>query len=237
MIGRLSGILAHRGEDSVLIDVRGVGYVVQVSARTAAGLPPVGQAVSLWTELLVREDLLQLMGFETLQEKEWYRLLITVQGVGAKAAMAILGTLAPGALARALALGDATAIRAAPGVGPKLAQRVVLELKDKAPVVMAMGTGVAAVPAPAGSGAGVSGAEVSGADVSGADVSGAVPDPVAAPAPPSDSAAIAEALSALVNLGYAQGEAAAAVAQAGSEPGQTTAALIRAALKRLAPKS
>lgn len=232
MIGRLSGILAHRGEDSVLIDVRGVGYVVQVSARTAAGLPPVGQAVSLWTELLVREDLLQLMGFETLQEKEWYRLLITVQGVGAKAAMAILGTLAPGALARALALGDATAIRAAPGVGPKLAQRVVLELKDKAPVVMAMGTGVAAVPAPAGSGAGVSGAEVSGADVS-----GAVPDPVAAPAPPSDSAAIAEALSALVNLGYAQGEAAAAVAQAGSEPGQTTAALIRAALKRLAPKS
>lgn len=226
MIGRLSGILAHRGEDSVLIDVRGVGYVVQVSARTAAGLPPVGQAVSLWTELLVREDLLQLMGFETLQEKEWYRLLITVQGVGAKAAMAILGTLAPGALARALALGDATAIRAAPGVGPKLAQRVVLELKDKAPVVMAMGTGAAA-PAPAGSGAGVSGA----------DVSGAVPDPVAAPAPPSDSAAIAEALSALVNLGYAQGEAAAAVALAGSEPGQTTAALIRAALKRLAPKS
>lgn len=226
MIGRLSGILAHRGEDSVLIDVRGVGYVVQVSARTAAGLPPVGQAVSLWTELLVREDLLQLMGFETLQEKEWYRLLITVQGVGAKAAMAILGTLAPGALARALALGDATAIRAAPGVGPKLAQRVVLELKDKAPVVMAMGAGAAA-PAPAGSGAGVSGA----------DVSGAVPDPVAAPAPPSDSAAIAEALSALVNLGYAQGEAAAAVALAGSEPGQTTAALIRAALKRLAPKS
>ncbi|MFZ5751075.1 MAG: Holliday junction branch migration protein RuvA [Pseudomonadota bacterium] len=227
MIGRLSGILAHRGEDSVLIDVRGVGYVVQVSARTAAGLPPVGQAVSLWTELLVREDLLQLMGFETLQEKEWYRLLITVQGVGAKAAMAILGTLAPGALARALALGDATAIRAAPGVGPKLAQRVVLELKDKAPVVMAMGAGAAAAPAPAGSGAGVSGA----------DVSGAVPDPVAAPAPPSDSAAIAEALSALVNLGYAQGEAAAAVALAGSEPGQTTAALIRAALKRLAPKS
>lgn len=221
MIGRLSGILAHRGEDHVLIDVRGVGYVVHVSARTVAALPAVGQAVSLWTELLVREDLLQLMGFETLQEKEWYRLLTTVQGVGAKAAMAILGTLAPGALARALALGDATAIRAAPGVGPKLAQRVVLELKDKAPAIMAMGgTAVAGHPA----------ALVEPAAPQAARVA-----PVAAPA--GDGAATAEALSALVNLGYAQGEAAAAVAMAGADTGQTTPALIRAALRLLAPKA
>jgi len=220
MIGRLSGILAQRGEEQVLIDVRGVGDVVHVSARTGAGLPPVGQAVSLWTELLVREDLLQLMGFETLQEKEWYRLLTTVQGVGAKAAMAILGTLAPAALARAIALGDATSVRAAPGVGPKLAQRVVMELKDKAPAVMAMGASLAAPgPVPAGA-------------VSGPDTTPAVAVPAAY-----DSAAVAEALSALVNLGYARGEAAAAVAQAGAEPDMATPALIRAALKLLAPKS
>lgn len=226
MIGRLSGILAHRGEDHVLIDVRGVGYVVHVSARTGAVLPPVGQAVSLWTELLVREDLLQLIGFETLQEKEWFRLLTTVQGVGAKAAMAILGTLAPSALARAIALGDATSVRAAPGVGPKLAQRLVMELKDKAPAVMAMGAGQT-MPGPG---------PVPGPGPQGA---GSMPEePLAvAGAVLSEGAAVAEALSALVNLGYAQGEAASAVAQAGAEPGLTTPALIRAALKLLAPKS
>jgi Holliday junction DNA helicase RuvA len=139
MIGRIAGVILHRAPDHVLIDVRGVGYVVHVSGRTAASLPPVGEVVALYTDLLVREDLLQLFGFPTLLEKEWYRLLISVQGVGAKAAMAILGTLGAEGVGRAIALGDWSAVRAAPGVGPKLAQRVVLELKERAPAVMALG--------------------------------------------------------------------------------------------------
>ena len=125
MIGKLSGRLDWRGTDQVLMDVRGVGYIVHVSDRTLAGLPGVGEAVSLYTELMVREDLLQLFGFPTMLEKEWHKLLTTVQGVGAKAAMAILGTLGPEGTARAITLGDARAVQAAPGVGPKLAQRLV----------------------------------------------------------------------------------------------------------------
>ncbi|PKP72691.1 MAG: Holliday junction branch migration protein RuvA, partial [Alphaproteobacteria bacterium HGW-Alphaproteobacteria-6] len=139
MIGRLAGILAHRGSDQVLIDVRGVGYVVHVSTRTMAALPATGGACVLYTDLLVREDLLQLFGFATMAEREWHRLLTTVQGVGAKASMAILGTLGPEGTGRAITLGDWSAIKAAPGVGPKLAQRVVMELKDKAPAIMALG--------------------------------------------------------------------------------------------------
>lgn len=139
MIGRIAGVILHRAADHVLIDVRGVGYIVHVSARTAASLPPVGEAAALYTELLVREDLLQLFGFPTLLEKEWHRLLTTVQGVGAKALMAILWTLGPEGVGRAIALGDWNAVKAAPGVGPKLAQRVVMELKEKAPTVMALG--------------------------------------------------------------------------------------------------
>ena len=104
MIGRIAGIILHRAQDHVLIDVRGVGYIVHVSERTAAALPPAGQATALYTELLVREDLLQLFGFPTLLEKEWHRLLTSVQGVGAKVGLAILGTLGPEGLARALAL-------------------------------------------------------------------------------------------------------------------------------------
>jgi Holliday junction DNA helicase RuvA len=95
MIGKLSGRLDWRGGDTVLIDVRGVGYLVHVSDRTMAGMPGLGEAVSLYTDLLVREDLLQLFGFPTMLEKEWHKLLMTVQGVGAKAAMAIMGTLGP----------------------------------------------------------------------------------------------------------------------------------------------
>ena len=139
MIGKLSGRLDWRGSDQVLIDVRGVGYIVHVNDRTLAAMPSVGEAVSLYTDLLVREDLLQLFGFATLLDKEWHKLLTTVQGVGAKAAMAIMGTLGADGVARALTLGDQRAIQAAPGVGPKLAQRVILELKSKAPSVMAMG--------------------------------------------------------------------------------------------------
>ncbi|KKL95704.1 hypothetical protein LCGC14_1851960, partial [marine sediment metagenome] len=139
MIGRIAGRIDYRGTDHVLIDVRGVGYIVHVSERTLAALPPTGEAAALYTDLVVREDLLQLYGFPSLQEKEWHRLLTSVQGIGAKASMAILGTLGADGVSRAIALGDATAVRAAPGVGPKIAQRVVNELKDKAPALMAMG--------------------------------------------------------------------------------------------------
>ncbi|MCB2127987.1 MAG: Holliday junction branch migration protein RuvA [Rhodobacteraceae bacterium] len=223
MIGRIAGVILHRAADHVLIDVRGVGYIVHVSQRTAAALPPVGEAAALYTDLLVREDLLQLFGFPTLLEKEWHRLLTSVQGVGAKASMAILGTLGPEGVGRAIALGDAAAVKAAPGVGPKLAQRVVHELKDKAPAVMALG-GALTVEAPA--------------DMLLEDAAARPPVPRPAPKPPSGSAsASADALSALINLGYGQGEAAAAVAEAaGAQDGADAPVLIRAALKLLAPK-
>lgn len=221
MIGRVAGMILHRAPDHVLIDVRGVGYIVHISARTAAALPPAGEATALYTDLLVREDLLQLFGFPTLLEKEWHRLLMTVQGVGAKASMAILGTLGVEGTGRAIALGDWSAIKAAPGVGPKLAQRVVMELKDKAPTVMALG-GALTVDAAAG-------AVIEAAPSS-------RPRPASAPSAPTASAT-ADALSALVNLGYAQSEAAAAVAwAAGENEGAATPALIRASLKLLAPK-
>ena len=228
MIGRISGRLDWRGADQVLIDVRGVGYIVHVNDRTLAGLPGLGEAVSLYTELLVREDLLQLFGFPTMLEKEWHKLLVTVQGVGAKAAMAILGTLGAEGVGRAITLGDARAVQAAPGVGPKLAQRVILELKAKAPGVMAAGVGLSAK----------AGAE----DVVIEDAPVVVRKPVKADEGALRRAtAAADALSALVNLGYGHGDAAQAVATvAGDSPeaetAADTAALIRAALKLLAPR-
>jgi len=219
VIGRIAGRIDHRGTDHVLIDVRGVGYIVYVSDRTMMTLPPVGEAAALYTDLLVREDLLQLFGFPTLIEKEWHRLLTSVQGIGAKASMAILGALGPEGVGRAIAVGDWNAVKAAPGVGPKLAQRVVMELKDKAPAVMAMGG--RAAPAPA----------LDEEVIETSKPVRRVPD-----APPS-GAAQAEALSALTNLGYGPGEAAGAVAEAaGADPAAATPALIRAALKLLAPK-
>ncbi|WP_412509185.1 Holliday junction branch migration protein RuvA, partial [Roseovarius sp. SYSU LYC5161] len=148
MIGRLAGRIDYVAADHVLIDVRGVGYLVHCSDRTLQALPGAGQHVALYTDLLVREDLLQLYGFTTPAEKEWHRLLMSVQGVGAKASLAILGALGPDGVGRAIALGDWNAIKAAKGVGPKTAQRVVNELKDKAPEVMAMGA-AGAVPAAA----------------------------------------------------------------------------------------
>jgi len=227
MIGKIAGRLEYRGADHVLIDVRGVGYIVHVSDRTLAGLPAVGEAVALFTELLVREDLLQLFGFPTLLDKEWHRLLVTVQGVGAKAGMAILGTLGAEGVARAIALGDAKAVQAAPGVGPKIAQRVVLELKSKAPSVMAMGANPAST---------------AGAAQDDSVIETMAPaKPKASPKPdagPSRAAHSAEALSALINLGYGHGDAAQAVAQAaGENDGADTGALIRAALKLMAPKA
>ena len=217
MIGRISGRLDYKGEDHVLIDVRGVGYIVHVSDRTRAALPAPGEAVSLFTDLLVREDLLQLFGFLTPVEKEWHRLLMSVQGVGAKASLAILGALGPEGLGRAIALGDWNSVKAAKGIGPKIAQRVVQELKDKAPAVMAMGG--ASMPAPAAR-----------------DDDAVIEAPAAAPALIADANAQADALSALSNLGYAPSEAAAAIARAATDlPGADAAQLIRAALKLLAP--
>lgn len=224
MIGRIAGRIEYKAEDHVLIDVRGVGYVVFCSERVLASLPRAGEATALFTDLLVREDLLQLFGFPSLVEKEWFRLLLSVQGVGAKASLAILGALGPDGTSRAIALGDWNAIKAAKGIGPKTAQRVVNELKDKAPTVMAMGAGPVA----------------SAEDVV---IDDDTPTPAAPktskPAPtPQAVPAQTEALSALTNLGYSPSDAASAVAQAvGDEPEATTSGLIRAALKLLAPKS
>ncbi|MCZ7676932.1 MAG: Holliday junction branch migration protein RuvA [Roseovarius sp.] len=222
MIGRIAGRLDYVAPDHVLVDVRGVGYLVHCSERTLRALPPVGEAVALYTDLMVREDLLQLYGFPTLAEKEWHRLLMSVQGVGAKAALAILGALGPDGVGRAIALGDWNAVKAAKGVGPKTAQRVVNELKDKAAEVMAMAAG----PLPAGPAGVIETPAGEGAA------------PARAPIPgPAGRGAQAEALSALTNLGYAPGEAAGAVAQAaGDAPDAETAGLILAALRLLAPK-
>jgi Holliday junction DNA helicase RuvA len=222
MIGKLTGRVDYVAEDHALIETAGVGYVVHCSPRTLASLPPAGEVAALYTEMLVREDLIQLFGFVTVAEREWHRLLISVQGVGAKVSLAILGALGPEGVGRAIALGDSASVKTAPGVGPKLATRIVNELKDKAPAVMALGARGAKL------------AEV-------IDASDTVTElrpvngrkPAARPAP--SAAAQADALSALANLGYAPGEAASAVAEAaGADPDASEQALIKAALKSLA---
>jgi len=221
MIGKLTGVIDMRGQDHVLLDVRGVGYIVYVSDRTLMGLPGRGEVAALYTDLVVREDLLQLYGFPTLLEKEWHRVLTSVQGVGAKASLAILGALGPEGVARAIALGDSSALRKAPGVGPKLALRIANELKDKAPALMAV------------------------METAPATASAAAPDADSAPVPATPAAApvplrpnaTADAMSALTNLGYGPSDAARAVAEAqAAAPDADPAALIRAALRLLAPK-
>jgi Holliday junction DNA helicase RuvA len=228
MIGKLTGRLDYRATDHVLIDVRGVGYLVYCSERTMMSLPGVGEPVALYTDMLVREDLMQLFGFTSLVEKEWHRLLTSVQGVGAKVSLAILGTLGPEGVSRAIALGDWGSVKAAKGVGPKTAQRIVLDLKDKAPAVMAMGGSLPEA--------------MEGADLE-AMVEPAEPAAAkkttrkATPQPSGAAAASAGALSALGNLGYSPSDAASAVAEAASDmPEADEAALIRAALRLLAPK-
>lgn len=228
MIGKLTGRVDYRASDHLLIDVRGVGYLVYCSERTMMTLPAVGEPVALYTDMVVREDLMQLFGFTSLVEKEWHRLLTSVQGVGAKVSLAILGTLGPDGVSRAIALGDWGSVKAAKGVGPKTAQRIVLDLKDKAPGVMAMG--------------GTLPEAMEGADLE------AVVEPVqpaaakkttrkAAAKPSGAAAASAGALSALGNLGYSPADAASAVAEAAGEaPDADESALIRAALRLLAPK-
>jgi len=218
MIGKIAGRIDYIAEDHVLIDVKGIGYLVYCSERSLRSLPRAGEAVALYTDLLVREDNLQLFGFTSLVEKEWYRLLLTVQGVGAKASLAMLSALGPEGVSRAIALGDWGAVKAAKGIGPKTAQRVVMELKDKAPAIMALGAG----PAP----------EIGQEDAVLEEIA-----PVSAPVAQVGGAAQSEALSALSNLGYAPSEAASAIAQAQDNGGgEDTAALIRQALRLLAPK-
>lgn len=215
MIGKITGRVDYVAEDHVLIEAAGIGYIIHCAAPTLAAMPGPGEVAALYTELVVREDLMQLIGFRTVAEREWHRLLISVQGVGARVSLAILGALGPDGVSRALALGDPGAVRAAPGVGPKLAARIINELADKAPGVMALGA---------------QGKRAAAA-------SGPVPaTEAAAPAPatlPEDAEATADALSALVNLGYDRMQAARAVAEAADQGGTGSAALIKAALKSL----
>lgn len=227
MIGKVTGRVGYVAADHALIEAGGVGYVIHCAPRTLAMLPPQDAPAALYTEMAVREDSMTLFGFSTLVEKEWHRLLTSVQGVGAKASLAILDALGPEGVSRAIALGDAAAIRRAQGVGPKLAQRVAMELKDKAPDVMALGALAARAATPAGEAI--------------ADASAPAParPPSASEAkdgPPPNAQAEADALSALVNLGYPAHEAAGAVAQAARDAdGPLEAAtLIKAALKGLA---
>jgi Holliday junction DNA helicase RuvA len=205
MIGKLRGTVDAVGEAHAVIDVNGVGYEVQASARTLRVLQ-LGQDVSLAIETHVREDAIRLFGFTSEVERAWFRTLQTIQGVGAKVALGVLGALAPQDLANAVALQNWAAVEQAPGVGKKLAQRIVAELKDKAP---ALGAGGLGVPAVAKSGN--------------------------AHRPPEGDAA-AEAISALTNLGYHPGQASQAVAAALTEVGKAadTPTLIRRGLKELA---
>jgi len=204
MIGKLKGLIDSYGEDNVILDVNGVGYLVHCSARTLQELPPAGQVATLSIETYVREDQIRLFGFMTDVEREWFRLLQTVQGVGAKVALAVLGTLKPADLVSAIAMRDKAMVARTPGVGPKVAERIVTELKDKAPAY----------------------AEVDPALVR---LSGALEDK-RAPQP------ISDAVSALVNLGYGQPQAAAAVAAAARSAGEgaEVKTLIRLGLKELA---
>ncbi len=133
MIGKLSGTVDEIAADYAIVDVHGVGYVAYCSARTLERLAP-REAAVLFIETVVREDMIRLYGFASAVERDWFRVLQTVQGVGAKVALAILSTLPPDALAQSVTVQDKAAVARAPGVGPKLAQRIVQELKDKAPV-------------------------------------------------------------------------------------------------------
>ncbi|MGA7326841.1 MAG: Holliday junction branch migration protein RuvA [Rhodomicrobium sp.] len=205
MIGKLRGTVDSAGADYVIIDVSGVGYEVACSSRTLASLPHAGEPVALFIETHVREDAIRLFGFLSEAERGWFRLLQSVQGVGAKVALSILSTLDVPQIANAIALQDKATVTRAPGVGPKVALRIVNELKDKAPP---LAHASATLPA-----------AMNGATLP------------ASPVLPS-----AEAVSALVNLGYAQPQANAAIAAAMQKAGEAprTEDLIRLGLRELA---
>ena len=153
MIGKLKGIVDAVGEGHAIVDVNGVGYEVQASARTLRALKA-GEAASLAIETHVREDAIRLYGFTSEVERAWFRILQTIQGVGAKVALAVLGTLSPNDLANAIALQNWAAVEQSPGVGKKLAQRIVAELRDKAPALSVAGLNVPAGGCEAGKGVG-----------------------------------------------------------------------------------
>ena len=204
MIGKLRGTVDSYGEDWVIVDVGGVGYQVHCSARTLQTLPAIGEAATLSIETYVREDAIRLYGFANDLEREWFRLLQTVQGVGARVAMGVLGAMKPADLATAIALQDKAALARAPGVGKKVSERIAAELRDKAPAY-------------------------SSADPMVVRLQAELEDR-RAPRPVSD------AVSALVNLGYAQLQASTAVAAASRAAGEAATAetLIRLGLKELA---
>jgi Holliday junction DNA helicase RuvA len=203
MIGKLKGIIDSYGDDHIILDVNGVGYLVHCSARTLQALPATGEPVVMAIETHVREDQIRLFGFLLDGERAWFRLLQTVQGVGTKVALSILGTLNPADLASAIALRDKAMVARSPGVGPKVAERIVTELKDKAPAYAELDPAVVRL-------------------------SGEL-DARRAPQPVSD------AVSALVNLGYGQPQAAAAIAAASRAAGEgaDTKSLIRLGLKEI----
>ena len=227
MIGSLKGRIEYKATDHTLIDVSGVGYLVYCSEKTLSLLPSDGEYVTIFTELVVREDLLQLYGFLTFAEKEWHRLLCSVQGVGAKGALAIQGILSVEALSRAILLSDWATVKSAPGVGPKIAQRIVNELKEKAPKVMAMGA-VTSNPIDGNTDLVDHDDRKNQSEINvGSEVS--------------NSEALrnvqADTLSALINLGYSQGDAASAIARIETEETDLDAKkLIRSALRLLAPR-
>ena len=231
MIGRLYGKIEYRADDHLLLDVRGVGYIIYCSERTLRSLPAIGEFTLLYTDLLVREDILQLFGFTTIVEKEWHRLLMTVQGVGAKAALAIMGALGEDGLSRAISIGDWATVKQAKGIGPKTAQRVINELKEKAPQVMAMATIV-----------GQSSVDTKNSGLNSRDDNkklnseAEVADTISSYSMERQKNQ-AEALSALKNLGYSPSEAANAIALASDlEDTSSTPDLIKKALKLLSPK-
>ncbi len=203
MIGKLKGRIDSTGPDWVMVDVGGVVYYVSCSSNTLRVLPGQGEAAEVYTDMLVSQDNIRLVGFATVLEKEWFKLLQSVQGVGARVALAILSVLSAGELASAIALQDKAMIGRANGVGKKLAERIVLELKDKAPAYTAADIGLSAIAVE-----------------------------LASPT----STAVTDAVSALVNLGYGQSQAAMAVSAAMRKGGddQPTEKLIRTALKEMA---
>ncbi|USU03760.1 Holliday junction branch migration protein RuvA [Sphingomonadaceae bacterium OTU29LAMAA1] len=197
MIAHLKGRLDSTGVDYAVIDVGGVGYLIGASARTLAAIGPVGEAAMLHTEMLVAEDSIRLVGFARAEERDWYRLLTSVQGVGSRVALAILSALDTQEIARAVSAQDKAMVARANGVGPKLAERIVRELKDKVGTV-ALGPAAAAQVMPVG--------------------------------------AAADAVSALLNLGFRPAEAANAVGAAEEDlgPAATLDALVRLALRKAA---
>lgn len=209
MIGKLRGVVDSQGDDYVILDVHGVGYMVHCSSRTLQALPPAGETATLTVETVVREEMIRLYGFRFEAEREFFRLLQTVQGVGAKVALGLLTVLDPPALAAAIARADKAALARAPGVGPRLAVRIATELKDKTPAL------------PVGAG--------EGAAIAPAVLPDGVPQPLA-------DAVFADAVSALVNLGYGEPQAARAVGLVAERAGEDAdvARLIRLALRELA---